>query len=232
MTPAWWSRQKALPTEPTGKWVEGCKAANLVTNGAEIKFAPMYADNHRLDGNGIPMPTSAYKPYGIAAEATCQIYRHEAPHRPCKVCGCKCGFYAVDLPNMSTVLRYMRRDISHGWNACNDNLVILCVSLKGGMYTGKVNGTEVTAYRAAYQQVTLVLVPPNCGSPDCFGKPVALGVFGEAPRRRHLRGYQYLRPVCAEHATMSTITLQQCSDRLQVPVDWYNPLMEYKSAQA
>ena len=107
-----------------------------------------------------------------------------------------------------------------------DNLVILWVGLSGQVLEGRVKGIEARAARAAHQEVAMVHVPQQCGSPDCFMSPVRLGVLGNGPERKKLKAYNYLRPLCQDHVPVSGITLERCAQKLGIPVVWYDPMMK------
>lgn len=206
-----------LPKSESEGWVTGWKAANLLVHGVthEIMFAPMY------QREGVTLHKA--EPYGISAAAKCQYSRHKAPHPPCS-CACKCGFYAVDENHVGEALKFMRQDLKYPAVLVTDNLVLLWVGLKGSIYQGQQQGGEARVSRAAFQQVGRVYIPQRCGSPECFGKPVALGALGSGPEKKRLRDFKYLQPLCSDHAVSNSLSLEQCSKRLGVPVAWHDPL--------
>jgi hypothetical protein len=210
----------ALAREKTAEWVYGWKAANWLINAytGEIKFAPMF---QRLGSND---PLGKAEPYGVKAEAKCQYHWHKPPHRPDCWCQCKCGFYAVDPNHREEAMDYMRQDIKRGDVMVTANPVLLYVGLKGLTYQGDKPNSDVRVSRGATQHITAVYVPKNCAGEDCFGEPVAVGKLGPDPRSKRQQDYKYLRPLCPDHLSPGSLTLDRCAKRLEIPVSWHNPL--------
>lgn len=214
-----------LPQSKETDWIYGWKGANLLIHRMthEIKFAPIYQYHDQAE------------PYGVEANAKCQSSMHRAPRRPVKLFPCQCGFNAYGEENLSHALNFLIPAPGRGYAMVTDNVVILWVGLSGLIYAGNVRGSEAKAARGAHQRVGLVLVPKACAEPDCFMEPASLSRLGPRPASKQLHEYDYLRPTCKAHEAQGCLSLERCSERLEVPYgepkvqfEWYDPMTDYR----
>lgn len=197
-----------IPNRRTStEWMIGWKIANLlVTPDGTIMFSALNQD-------GI------ITPYGIDGVAECTQYPwHDAPEATHH-----CGFNAF----------HERVGAEQFWQTALarpkhmyvvDNLVLLRVGLRGRVQEGTYPGGTRWGYKASHQRVADVFVPRRCGIDGCEEQACALGV-SSSETTYALPGTQYLRPVCATHATETTLrlTFSELNSRTGIAFAWTAP---------
>lgn len=198
--------------DPADPFLAYKQALMVVDNqGKVVGFSPLTGSHiHKLEGI-VRSKKEARFLYGVEDIAQCTLYNH----RDCPSESCRCGFYALKLRKL---VNKVFGSWVHASRLGNFAVVTLDVELYGKVIEGSLG------FRAEKQSVLKIHCKNRCGFcadakkyPFFCKKAVAFDSFGS---HKLVGQLYYLVPVCQNHKTSHSKTLQDVANDLGTEVVW------------